>query len=56
MTKKIIYEQHPLSEQRKRELMESGYKIIDARFAPDDYVHPDAKQQRKQKPPLTAAV
>lgn len=33
---KIIYEPHPVSTQRKAELREKGYKIIDARFKPAD--------------------
>jgi len=37
MTKQreIIYEPHPVSIERKRELLASGFKIIDARFDPD---------------------
>lgn len=38
---KVIYEPHPVSAERRQELIEQGYKIIDARFAPDDYVPPD---------------
>lgn len=33
---KIKYEKHPVSAERKKELREAGYKIIDARFAPKD--------------------
>ncbi|MGI3168402.1 hypothetical protein ACRARG_04570 [Pseudooceanicola sp. C21-150M6] len=32
---KIIYEPHPVSPERKAELRAQGFKIIDARFAPD---------------------
>lgn len=37
MTKQreIVYEPHPVSIERKRELLASGFKIIDARFDPD---------------------
>ncbi|MFK3965684.1 hypothetical protein ACI2KT_18970 [Ensifer adhaerens] len=37
MTKQreVIYEPHPVSIERKRELLASGFKIIDARFDPD---------------------
>ncbi|QRY69117.1 hypothetical protein JVX98_12865 [Ensifer sp. PDNC004] len=37
MTKQreVIYEPHPVSMERKRELLASGFKIIDARFDPD---------------------
>lgn len=30
----IIYEQHPVTAERKAELRAQGYRIIDARFAP----------------------
>lgn len=36
--REIIYEPHPVSPERKAELCAAGYKIIDARFAPADYV------------------
>jgi len=32
----VIYEPHPVTPERKAELRAGGYKIIDARFAPDD--------------------
>jgi hypothetical protein len=32
--RKIAYEKHPVSAERKAELRKQGYKIIDARFAP----------------------
>lgn len=35
---KIAYEPHPVSPERKRELNQQGYKIMDIRFAPADYV------------------
>jgi hypothetical protein len=35
MPEKIIYEPHPCSPERKKELRDKGYKIIDARFDPD---------------------
>ena len=31
----IIYEPHPVTSERKAELLAHGYKIIDARFAPE---------------------
>jgi 4-hydroxy-3-methylbut-2-enyl diphosphate reductase IspH len=34
MSEKIIYEPHPVSPERKQELREQGYKIIDAQFDP----------------------
>lgn len=41
MDEKIVYEQHPVTAERKAELRQKGYKIIDAKFAPDDYKHPE---------------
>ena len=35
MERKIIYEPHPVSPERKAELVAAGYKIIDAVFAPE---------------------
>ncbi|MAR55996.1 MAG: hypothetical protein CMM93_02330 [Rickettsiales bacterium] len=35
MKKEIAYEEHPVSPERKAELREQGYKIIDARFDPN---------------------
>lgn len=32
--KPIKYEQHPISPERKAELIAAGFKIIDAQFAP----------------------
>jgi len=40
MTQKIVYERHPVSPERKKALRAAGFKIIDAVFAPADYVHP----------------
>lgn len=41
MDEKIVYEKHPVTAERKAELRHKGYKIIDAKFAPDDYKHPE---------------
>lgn len=35
--REIAYEPHPVSRDRKAELIAAGYKIIDARFAPADH-------------------
>ncbi|PSL23471.1 E3 binding domain-containing protein [Dyadobacter jiangsuensis] len=35
MSEKIIYEPHPVTPERKKELREKGYKIIDAQFDPN---------------------
>lgn len=41
---KIAYEPHPVTPERKKELREQGFKILDARFAPKDYQpQPEAK-------------
>lgn len=47
MPEKIVYEQHPVSAERKAELRQKGYKIIDARFAPDGYEHPEPVKEAK---------
>lgn len=31
---KIAYEPHPVSDERKKELVSQGYRIVDAKFAP----------------------
>jgi hypothetical protein len=33
----VIYEPHPVSPERKRELVSQGYRIIDAKFAPEGH-------------------
>lgn len=48
----IIYEPHPVSPERKRELIAKGYRILDARFAPADYVHPESKPVEVDRPRL----
>lgn len=34
MSRKIAYEPHPVSPERKAELVAAGYKIVDIRFKP----------------------
>lgn len=41
MSKTIVYEPHPISAERKAELVAQGFRIIDARFAPDDAPKPE---------------
>ena len=48
MYKKIIYEPHPVTTERKAELVAQGYKIIDAVFAPVDTVA-EEKPKRGRK-------
>ncbi|QDR69228.1 hypothetical protein [Pseudomonas sp. BJP69] len=47
MSESIIYEQHPVSAERKSYLRRKGYKIIDAKFAPDGYEHPEPIKEGK---------
>lgn len=36
MSRPIIYEPHPVTPERKAELVAQGYRIMDAKFAPKD--------------------
>lgn len=36
------YEKHPVSPERKRELVGKGYRVVDARFAPPGWKDPEA--------------
>lgn len=36
--REVVYEPHPVTPERKAELRAAGYKIIDARFAPNPKV------------------
>lgn len=45
----IIYEPHPVTPERKAELRRQGYTILDAKFAPEGYEHPDDKPKRKPR-------
>lgn len=36
MERPIAYEPHPVTPERKAELVSQGYRIVDARFAPAD--------------------
>lgn len=47
---KIIYEPHPVSKERKQELRSLGYRIIDAKFAPES-VQTDTQEQPDQEQP-----
>lgn len=50
MDEKVVYEKHPVTAERKAELRQKGYKIIDAQFAPEGYEHPDPIKARNDKP------
>lgn len=45
---KIAYEPHPVTPERKRELNAQGFKILDARFAPEET--PKSKPKSKPAP------
>lgn len=47
MADKIAYEQHPVSPERKKELREQGYKILDIAFKPAE---PEQEEKSKRKP------
>lgn len=47
--KKIAYEPHPVSPERKRELNAQGFKIVDIAFKPAD-VEPVQDVQPEQEP------
>lgn len=53
----IIYEPHPVSPERKAELRAQGFKIIDARFAPEnaaEQVEPESAKPEKAAPQKAA--
>ncbi len=45
---KTIYEPHPITPERKAELVARGLKIIDAKFAPAQEA-PSAKPKKRRK-------
>ncbi len=47
--KEICYEPHPVSPERKAELVAQGYKIVDARFKPIE-AQPEEQPKRTRKP------
>lgn len=46
--KPIWYEPHPVSDDRKAEILAQGYRILDSVFKPSDY------EQSEEKPEKTA--
>lgn len=40
----IHYEPHPVSRERKAEIMAQGFRILDAKFKPKDYAEPAAEE------------
>ena len=45
--KPIAYEPHPVTPERKAELIAQGYKILDARFAPKGAAAPEPSMPSK---------
>lgn len=46
---KIAYEPHPVTQERKAELIAGGFKIIDAKFAPADAVTAEPAPTKRDK-------
>lgn len=46
---KIAYEPHPVSPERKAELVSNGFKVVDIRFKPDDASDPISEPQSTVK-------
>ena len=47
---RIVYEPHPVTPERKAELISQGFKIIDAKFAPQEAKPVEAPRRgRKRK-------
>lgn len=47
---KIAYEKHPVSPERKKELFNKGYRVIDIRFKPADAEDESPKAETESKP------
>lgn len=45
--KTVHYEQHPVTEERKAELIAAGYRIVDIAYAPEGW-KPDLKKDEKK--------
>lgn len=43
------YEPHPVSPERKAELRSKGYRVLDAKFAPEGWVDPEAPKRKPRK-------
>ena len=44
----VIYEAHPVSPERKEYLQSKGFRILDARFAPEDYEYPEEHREQAE--------
>jgi len=51
MSKKIKYVEHPVTPEHKKELRDKGFKIVDARFAPEGT---EIEKSRVKKPDAKA--
>lgn len=51
--RQVVYVEHPVTPERKKELNAKGFKIVDIAFAPADYKAPQVQEpeqeQRKQR-------
>lgn len=60
MQRPIWYEPHPVTPERKAELREQGFQILDAVFAPPGHQQEEAAQQatnkRRGRPPKSEAL
>lgn len=45
----VYYEKHPITAERKAELRAKGYRILDAKFAPADWVDPEATKPKPKR-------
>lgn len=45
----IIYVEMPISIEQKKEYNRQGYRVVDAKFAPEDYELPDGVAGAEQK-------
>lgn len=53
---KVIFEPHPVSPERKKELRALGYRIVDARFAPQGPAAAPAAKAPELPPPPVAPL
>jgi hypothetical protein len=52
--KQVHYEKHPVSAERKAELLALGFKIVDARFKPDEIEDQSQEEKPKRRTKRTA--
>lgn len=49
MKRETIYEPHPVTPERKAELRAQGYRIVDAKFAPDGWEPPQPPRKKVKR-------